>query len=105
MVMTFILTPLSCYNSITKPHAQFLLSLLKALFIDFLSHFIISIIDVYNDMMTCDKLIFSSTITQILHHFSILISDSRFYIIMGSISAAFVRRSEAQLRQSGHRPR
>ena len=35
MVMTFVLHPLSHYNSITEPHAQFLLSLLKHLTIDF----------------------------------------------------------------------
>ena len=31
MVMTFVLLPLSHYNSITEPRAQFLLSLLKHL--------------------------------------------------------------------------
>ena len=47
MVMTFVLHPLSHYNSITKPRAQFLLSLLEYLIIDFPSHFILSIINVY----------------------------------------------------------
>ena len=47
MVMTFVFTPLSHYNSITKPPARFILSLLKDLSIDFPSHFITSIIDVY----------------------------------------------------------
>ena len=47
MVMTFVLTLLSHYNSITKPCARFLLSLLEDLTIDFPSHFITSIIDVY----------------------------------------------------------
>ena len=68
MVMTFVLTPLSHHNSITKPHAQFLLSLLKDLSINFPSHFNISIIDVYRDTTTRDKLIFPSAITQILRH-------------------------------------
>ena len=36
MVMTFILHSLSHYNSITEPHARFLLSLLKDISIDFL---------------------------------------------------------------------
>ena len=58
MVMTFVLTPLSHYNSIIEPHAQFLLSLLKDLSIDFRTHFITSIIDVYQDTATLDKLIF-----------------------------------------------
>ena len=47
MVMTFILHPLSHYNTITKPHACFLSSLIEELFIDFPSHFIISLIDVF----------------------------------------------------------
>ena len=47
MVMTFVLYPLSYYNSITEPHARFLLSLLEHLTIDFPSHFILSIIDVH----------------------------------------------------------
>ena len=66
MVMTFVLHPLSHYNSIIEPRAQFLLSLLERLTIDFLSHFILSIIDVYRDMTTRDKLIFPSAITHIL---------------------------------------
>ena len=40
MVMTFFLHPLSHYNSNTESRAQFLLSLLKHLTIDFPSHFI-----------------------------------------------------------------
>ena len=71
MLMTFILHPLSNYNSIIKPRAQFLLSLLKDISIDFPSHFILSLIDVYRDMATCDKVIFPSAITWILRHFSI----------------------------------
>ena len=47
IVMTFLLHPLSHYNSITKPHARCLLSLLEHLTIDFPSHFILSIIDVH----------------------------------------------------------
>ena len=38
IVMTFVLHPLSHYNSITKPHAQFLLSLLKHLTIFYSSY-------------------------------------------------------------------
>ena len=71
MVMTFVLHPLSHYNSITEPRAQFLLSLLEGLTIDFSSHFILFLIDVYKDTATRDKLIFPSTITRILHHVSI----------------------------------
>ena len=71
MVMTFVLHPLSHYNSITEPRAQFLLSLLEHLTIDFPSHFILSIIDVHLDSVCHDKLIFPSTITRILRHFSV----------------------------------
>ena len=54
MVMTFILHPLSHYNFITEPRAQFLLSLLEDISIDFPSHFILSLIDVYRDTTTRD---------------------------------------------------
>jgi len=59
MVMTFVLHPLSYYNSITEFHARFLLSLLEGLAIDFPSYFILTLIDVYRDTVTYDKLIFS----------------------------------------------
>ena len=98
MVMTFTLTPLSHYNSITKPRARFLLSLMEDLSIDFPSHFITSIIDVDQDTTTRDKLIFLSAITRILQHFHILIPLSPLFTIIGAISAGFVRQSEAQLR-------
>ena len=71
MVVTFILHPLSHYNSITEPRVRFLLSLLEHLTIDFPSHFILSIIDVHLDLTSRDKLIFLSTITRILRHFSV----------------------------------
>ena len=38
MMMTFVLHPLSLYNSITEPRARFLLSLLEHFTIDFSSH-------------------------------------------------------------------
>ena len=60
MAMTFVLHPLSHCNSITEPHARFLLSLLEYLTIDFPSHFILSIIDVHLDLASCDKLVFHS---------------------------------------------
>ena len=63
MVITFVLRPLSHYNSITEPRAQFLLSLLKHLSIDFPSNLILSIIDVYRDLATRDNLTFPSSIT------------------------------------------
>ena len=97
MVMTFVLHPLSHYNSITESHAQFLLSLLKGLTIDFPSHFIISLIDVYRDTMNHDKLIFPLVVTRILYHFSVSYPESTHFSVMCVIDTTTVRRSEAQL--------
>ena len=88
MVMTFILHPLSHYNSTTKPRAWFLLSLLEHLTIDFPSHIILSIIEVYRDTATRDKLIFPSAITRILRHFSIPFIVSEQFHVMCAIDAA-----------------
>ena len=93
MVMTFVLHSLSHYNSITEPHARFLLSLLKLLTIDFLSHFILSIIDVYRDTVTHDKLIFPLAIMRILCHFSVLFPISDHFHVMCAINATTVKRS------------
>ena len=90
MVMTFILHPLSHYNSILEPYAQFFLSLLKDIFIDFPSHFILSLIDVYRDTTTCDKLIFPSAITRILRHFSVSYLESTHFSVMCAIDATTV---------------
>ena len=97
MVMTFVLHPLSYYNSITEPRARFILSLLEHLTIDFLSHFILSIIDVHLDLATRDKLIFPSAITRILCHFPVPFPSSDHYTVMCAIDYATVERSEAQL--------
>ena len=96
MVMTFILYPLSHYNSITELHARFLLSLLEHLTIDFPSHFILSIIDVHLDAVSCDKLIFSSAITRILRHFSVPFPSSDHFPVMCDIDYITIKRSEAQ---------
>ena len=98
MVMTFVLHPLSHYNSITEPHARFLLFLLKHLTIDFPSHFILSIIDVHLDSASCDKLIFLLAITRILRHFSIPFPSSDHFTVMCAIDYTTVKRSEAQFR-------
>ena len=102
MVMTFILHPLSYYNSITKPRTRFLLSLLEDLSIDSHFHFILSLIDVYWDMATRDKLIFLSAIMQILRHFSISLPYSLHFSMMCAIDATIVQRSEAQLKPRQH---
>ena len=97
MVMTFILHPLSHYNSITEPRARFLLSLIEDLTIDFPSHFILSPIDVYRDTVTHDMLIFPFAIMRIIRNFSVPYPKSTHFTIMGAISVVFVRQSEAQL--------
>ena len=95
MVMTFVLHPLSHYNSITEPHAQFLLFLLEGLYIDFPFHFILLLIDVYGDTATRDKLIFPLAITQILRqilcHFSVSYLESPHFSVICAIDAATVR--------------
>ena len=98
MVMNFVLHPLSHYNSITEPRARFFLSLLEHLTIDFPSHFILSILDVYKDTTTYDKLIFPSAITWILCHFSVLFPYFDHFSAMGAVDYATVKRSEAQFR-------
>ena len=98
MVMTFILHPLSHYNSITEHHARFLLSLLEHISIDFPSCFILSFIDIYRDMVTRDKLIFLLAITRILRHFSVSFSESPHFTVMCAIDATIVQQSEAQFR-------
>ena len=90
MVVTFTFTPLSHYNSIIEPCARFLLSLLEDLSIDFLSYFITSVIDVYQDTATHNKHIFPSAIMWILCHFYIPILDSPYYTTMGAIDAGSV---------------
>ena len=71
MVMTFILYPLSHYNSIIEPRARFLLSFLEDISIDFSSHFIL-----------CGKLIFPSAITHILRHFFVSFPESSHFMVM-----------------------
>ena len=94
MVMTFILHPLSHYNFITEPCAQFFLSLLEHLTTDFPSHFILSIIDLYRDTTTRDKLIFPSAIMRILRHFSIPFPVSDHFHVMHAIDATTIKWSE-----------
>ena len=98
MVMTFVLHHLSYYNSITNPRAQFLLSLLEHLTIDFPFHFILSIIDVYLDLVSRDKLIFPFAITRILRHFAVPFPSIDHFSIMCAIDYATVKGSEAQFR-------
>ena len=75
-----------------------MLSLLEHLTIDFPSHFILSLIDVYRDTTTRDKLIFPSAITRILCHFSVPFLSSAHFSIMCAIDATIVKHSEAQFR-------
>ena len=100
MVMTFVLHPLSHYNSITEPCAQFLLSLVEHLTIDFPSHFILSIIDVHLDSASHDKLIFPSAITRILRHFSVPFPSSDHFTVMYAINYAIVKCSRPSFDRS-----
>ena len=97
MVMTFVLTPWSHYNTITEPRACFFLSLMEDLSIDFPSHMIESIIEVYRDTVTCDKLISPSVITHILTHMHVTISPSPLFYVMSVISKESNWRSATQL--------
>ena len=96
IMMTFVLYSLSHYNSITKSCAYFLLSLLEHLTIDFPSQFIVSLIDVFQDLVSHDKLIFLSAIMRILHHFSVPSPASDPFTFMCVIDATTKKRSEAQ---------
>ena len=95
--MTFVLHPLFHYDSIIEPRARFLLSLLKDLSIDFPSHFILSLINVYKDTTTCNKFIFPLAITRILHHLFVPLLNSPFFAIIGALKTMSVQRNEAQL--------
>ena len=75
-----------------------MLSFLEHLIIDFPSHFILSIIDVYRDTVTRNKLIFPSAITRILRHFSIPFPISDHFYVICAIDVAIIKRSRAQLR-------
>ena len=98
MVMTFVLYPLSLYNSITESRARFLLSLLEHLTIDFPFHFILSLIDVFQDSVSRDKLIFPSIITRILRYFFVPFPASDPFTFICAIDTAIVKCSEAQFR-------
>ena len=100
--MHIVVTPI-CMHSITDPRAWFLLSLLEGIFIDFPSHFILSLIDVFRDSTTRDKLIFPLAITRILHHFSISFPKSPHFTVMSAIDAATVRWSKAQLKAASNK--
>ena len=91
MAMTFILHLLSHYNTITEPRTHFLLSLIEDLFIDFPSHFILSLINVYKDTATQDKFNFPPAIMRLLRHFSIFYPESPHFMYMCAIDAATVQ--------------
>ena len=88
MVMTFILHPLSHYNTIIEPHARFLFSLIEDLSINFPSHFILSLIDIYKDTATRDKLIFPSAITRLLRHFSVSYLESPHFLYRATVGTS-----------------
>ena len=95
MVMTFVLYLLSHYNFITESRAHFLLSLLEHFTIGFPTHFILSLIDVFQNSASRDKLIFPSVIMRILRHFSVPSPTSDPFTFMCAIDVAIVKHSEA----------
>ena len=105
MVMTFVLHPLSHYNSVTEPLARFLLSLLERLTIDFPSHFILSLIDVYKDT----RPVISSFFLQLSHgFFAFLISPIPSLLIFQSYvpyTLLLFDRVRPSFDRSGCRPR
>ena len=54
------------------------------------SHFILSLLDVYRDTTTRDKLIFPSDIIRIICHSSVFYLEFVHFIVMGAISAVSV---------------
>ena len=103
--MKFVLHPLSHYNSITEPRAQFLLSLIEELTIDFPSHFILSLIDVYKDTVTRDKLIFPFAITRIICHAFVSYLKFAHFFIWVQLMARPLDRVRHSFNWSGHEPR
>ena len=70
---------------------------MEDLSIDFPSHMIVSMIDIYRDTATCDKLIFPLATTRILTHLYVPIPSSLLFYSIGTISKESIRRSDAQL--------
>ena len=97
MVITFVLTPRSHYNTIIEPRAHFLLSLLENLSIDFPSHMIVSMIDIYQDTATRDKLIFPLVITHILTHLHFTIPSSPLFYSIGDRKSTRLNSSHFQV--------
>ena len=80
MVMTIVFTPWSHYNAITEPCSHCLFFLLEGLSIDFPSHMIVSMIDIYQDTATLAKLIFPLAITRILTHMQVPIRHALVFL-------------------------
>ena len=70
---------------------------MEGLSIDFSSRMIVSMIYIYLDTTTRDKLIFPSAITCILTHMHITIPFAPLFSIMGAISQKYMQRSATQL--------
>ena len=103
--MTFILHHLSHYNSITEPSARLLLTFIKDLTINFSSHFILFLKNVYRDTATRDKLIFPSAITRIIRRSSIPYPEFSHFIVMGALAQRLFDKARPIFDRSGHRPR
>ena len=75
-----------------------MLSLVEDISIDFPSHFILSLIDVFKDTATHDKLIFLSAIMRLFHHFFVSFLESPYFPMMCAIDVTTIRQNEAQLK-------
>ena len=96
MMMSFVLTPWSHYNTITEPCTHFsFLSLERSLYRLSFTHDSIYDIYIYQDSATRDKLIFPSAITHILTHMHVLILSTPLFSIKGAISQGSMQRSAA----------
>ena len=105
MTMTFILTPCSHYNTITQVRAQFRYSLLEGPSMDIPSHMSLSMLDMFHDTTSHDKLIFPSFITRILLHAHVSILSSSHFYVMSVIRKESLVRSSSQLVAKTKRPR
>ena len=74
------------------------MSLIKHFTIDFPSHFILSILDIYRDSASRDKLIFPLAITRIIRHSSVPFPAFDHFTFMCAIDVATVKHNEAQFR-------
>lgn len=105
MIMMFVFTPISHYNTITKTCAWFLYCLLECLSIDFPSQLILSILDMHLDTANHEELVFPSPITHILTHFGVSFSSTGHCHVIGTLRKGTISRSSSQITTKAKQPR